>query len=205
MNPVPLLVTITLVMSLFTAPAYTDEPAPGSDKYAVATFAGGCFWCMESPYDKTEGVISTVSGYMGGHVINPDYKQVSSGGSGHREVVQVTYDPAVVSYEKLLEVYWKNIDPTDDRGQFCDKGNQYTSAIFVHNDEQRRKAAESLQNLQDNKPFSGKIYTEILEAQQFYPAEDYHQDYYMKNPLRYKYYRYACGRDKRLEMLWGSS
>jgi len=205
MNPVPLLVAITLVLSFFTSPAFTEEPGDDSDKHAIATFAGGCFWCMEPPYDKTEGVISTVSGYMGGHVIKPDYKQVSSGGSGHREVLQVTYDPAVVSYAELLEVYWKNIDPTDDRGQFCDKGNQYTSAIFVHNDEQRRKATESMQNLQNNKPFSGEIYTEILEAKQFYPAEDYHQDYYMKNPLRYKYYRYACGRDKRLDMLWGSS
>ncbi len=179
--------------------------AAAQDSQATATFAGGCFWCMEPPYDEIEGVIATISGYMGGHVANPSYEQVSSGRSGHVEVIQITYDPARVSYEELLEIFWKNIDPTDDRGQFCDKGEQYRSAIFVHGEAQRKLAAASLKNLQANKPFKGRIYTDIREATQFYPAEDYHQDYYMKNPLRYKYYRYACGRDKRLKALWGSS
>ncbi|MDX1519690.1 MAG: peptide-methionine (S)-S-oxide reductase MsrA [Gammaproteobacteria bacterium] len=198
-----LLAVLALSASLLMAAAIAGEYAAKNKAQAVATFAGGCFWCMEPPYDKTEGVISTISGYMGGHVVNPSYEQVSSGKSGHIEVVQVTYHPDIVSYEELLEIFWMNIDPTDDRGQFCDKGPQYRSAIFFHDESQRNKAIESKQTLQKNKPFKESIATEILEASEFYPAEEYHQDYYTKNPLRYKYYRFACGRDKRLEAVWG--
>ena len=158
---------------------------------------------MEPPYDKLKGVISTTSGYMGGHVDKPTYKQVSRGGTGHTEVVQVIYDPAVISYEKLLHTFWLNIDPTDARGQFCDKGTQYRTEIFYHNAEQRDLAEQSKTELLGNKPFKGDIVTPISTAASFFPAEGYHQDYYQKNPIRYKYYRYSCGRDKRLEKLWG--
>lgn len=170
---------------------------------AVATFAGGCFWCMEPPFDKLEGVISTTSGYTGGRKKNPTYKEVSAGGTGHAEAVQIVYDPDIVSYQKLLDVFWHNIDPTTANRQFCDHGNQYRSEIFYHDEEQKKLAEQSKQDLEQNKPFKQKIVTEITAVSEFYPAEDYHQDYYMKNPVRYKYYRYGCGRDKRLEELWG--
>jgi peptide-methionine (S)-S-oxide reductase len=172
---------------------------------AVAIFAGGCFWCMEPPFDKREGVISTTSGYTGGHVPNPDYKQVSAGGTGHTEALQVVYDPARVSYSSLLEVFWRNIDPLDAGGQFCDRGSQYRSAVFYRDAEQRRLAEQSKQELQHVEVFSktGKpIATEIVAASEFYPAEEYHQDYYTKNPLRYKFYRHGCGRDRVLESYW---
>lgn len=171
---------------------------------AVATFAGGCFWCMEPPYDRLDGVTSTVSGYMGGHVKDPTYEQVSSGGTGHAEVVQVTYDPDVVSYEKLLEVFWHNVDPFDGGGQFCDRGDSYRTAIFYHTQAQERAAKASKERLEDSERFDRPIVTEITEAGEFYPAEDYHQNYSERNPLRYKYYRWRCGRDERLEEIWGS-
>jgi len=174
-------------------------------KTEIATFAGGCFWCMEPPFDKVEGVISTTSGYTGGNKVNPTYKQVSAGSTGHAEAIRIEYDPAKVSYEDLLEVFWKNIDPTTLNSQFCDHGSQYRSAIFYHNDAQKSAAEKSLDKLNQTKPFDDPVVTEITEAGTFYPAEEYHQDYYQKNPLRYKYYRFACGRDKRLEMLWGES
>jgi len=173
--------------------------------YAKATFAGGCFWCMEPPYDKLPGVISTTSGYMGGKTRNPTYEQVSSGSTGHAEVVQVVYDPKKVSYDKLLEVFWRNIDPTQINGQFCDHGSQYRSAIFFLGEEQKRAAEASKAALMKKKPFSGEIVTEITSATEFYPAEDYHQDYYIKNPIRYKFYREGCGRDAQLKQIWGSS
>lgn len=169
----------------------------------VATFAGGCFWCMESDMDKVDGVVKTLSGYMGGHKKNPTYKQVSRGGTGHAEVVQVTYDPSKVNYQKLLDVFWKNIDPTVKDRQFCDKGSQYRSAIFFHNEEQKKLALGSKAKLEKSKPFKGPIHTEINMAADFYEAEGYHQDYYQKNPVRYKYYRYSCGRDNRLAEIWG--
>ena len=172
---------------------------------AVATFAGGCFWCMEPPYDKLDGVHSTVSGYIGGEKLNPTYREVSAGSTGHTEAVQVTYDPAKVSYEKLLDVFWVNIDPTVSDRQFCDRGNQYRTGIFYHGDEQRELARASKSKLESTKPFKDPIVTEITAADTFYPAEDYHQDYYKKNPLRYKFYRYNCGRNKRLDELWGDS
>lgn len=170
---------------------------------AKATFAGGCFWCMEPPYDKLPGVVSTTSGYMGGKTRNPTYEQVSSGETGHTEVVQVIYDPKKVSYDKLLEVFWRNVDPTQRDGQFCDHGSQYRTVIFFHDDEQKRAAETSKAVLLKKKPFPGGIVTEITSATEFYPAEDYHQDYYRKNPVRYKFYRSGCGRDARLKELWG--
>lgn len=172
-------------------------------KQASAIFAGGCFWCMEGPYDQLDGVISTTSGYIGGSVPNPTYEQVSAGDTGHAESVRVVYDPTKVGYDKLVEVFWHNVDPTQVDGQFCDHGHQYRTAIFYANDEQKQIAERSLAELEKTKPFEGKIVTEIVPAMVFYPAEDYHQDYYQKNPLRYKYYRWACGRDQRLTELWG--
>ena len=169
-----------------------------------ATFAGGCFWCMEHPFDQLSGVISVTSGYTGGHKKNPTYEEVSAGGTGHAESVQVVYDPAKVTYEKLLNVFWHNIDPTTKDRQFCDAGNQYRSAIFYHNEEQHQLALQSKAQLEKNKTFKEPIVTEIVKATEFYPAEEYHQHYYKKNPIRYKYYRTSCGRDKRLKELWGS-
>ena len=170
----------------------------------VATFAGGCFWCMEPPYDKLDGVKSTVSGYMGGHVANPTYKQVVAGDTGHAEVVQVTYDPDVVSYERLLQVFWRNIDPLDGGGQFCDRGDSYRSAIFAHSEAQQRAAEASKQALEGSNRFAAPVVTEVQPAGEFYPAEGYHQNYYQENPLRYRFYRASCGRDARLEALWGA-
>jgi peptide-methionine (S)-S-oxide reductase len=181
--------------------ADADEPA----MLETATFAGGCFWCMEGPFDALDGVISTTAGYTGGAQPNPTYEQVSAGGTGHAESVQVTYDPQRVTYEKLLEVFWHNIDPTVVDQQFCDHGNQYRTAIFYHNDAQKQAAEASLAALTESKPFKEPIKTGLVKAGPFYAAEDYHQDYYKKNPLRYKFYRYNCGRDQRLTELWGSA
>jgi peptide-methionine (S)-S-oxide reductase len=170
---------------------------------AVAIFAGGCFWCMEPPFDKLDGVSSTISGYIGGTAADADYKTVSSGRTAHYEALKVEYDPTRVSYEKLLEVFWRNVDPLDGNGQFCDKGPQYRSAIFV-TDEQRTPAEASKAALEKSGKLPGRIVTEILTATRFYPAEEYHQDYYKKNPTKYAYYRWNCGRDRRLERLWGA-
>jgi peptide-methionine (S)-S-oxide reductase len=170
-----------------------------------ATFAGGCFWCMEHPFDEIPGVVSVTPGYTGGQKKNPTYEEVSAGGTGHAESVQIVYDPAKVTYEKLLDVFWHNIDPVAKNRQFCDTGHQYRSAIFYHNEEQHRLALQSKALLEKNKTFKEPIATEIVQATEFYPAEDYHQHYYKKNPIRYKYYRTTCGRDKRLKELWGSA
>jgi len=172
-------------------------------KTETAIFAGGCFWCMEHPFDVLEGVISTTSGYTGGHKKNPTYEEVSAGGTGHAESMQVLYDPDKVSYEKLLDVFWHNIDPTTANRQFCDVGNQYRPAIFYNSEKQKLAAQASLEKLKKSKPFPGDIVVEITPASTFYPAEEYHQNFYLKNPLRYKFYRYNCGRDQRLEQLWG--
>lgn len=192
---------VALLFLIGAAPA-TRAAAP---KRAVATFAGGCFWCMEPPFDRTAGVISTTSGYIGGRVDRPTYAQVSAGGTGHAEAVQVVYDPARVTYAQLLDIFWRNIDPIAVDRQFCDTGDQYRSAIFFHDDEQRKLAAESKAALERSGRFKQRIATQIVAAATFYPAEAYHQDYYVKNPLRYKYYRYQCGRDARLEELWGKA
>jgi peptide-methionine (S)-S-oxide reductase len=180
--------------------ASQSGPSAGTAK---ATFAGGCFWCMEPPYDKLDGVLSTISGYAGGKKKNPTYEEVSAGTTGHTEVVQVTYDPKKITYEKLLDVFWRNIDPLTPNRQFCDVGSQYRAAIFYHDEDQKRLAEASKKAL--GKRFKEPIVTEIVRFTEFYPAEDYHQDYYTKNPLRYKFYRHNCGRDRRLEELWGSA
>jgi peptide-methionine (S)-S-oxide reductase len=196
-----LMMTVVLGLS-GQAAAATDTATPA---YETATFAGGCFWCMEAPFDKLNGVISTTSGYTGGHKKDPTYKEVSHGGTGHAEAVQIVYDPKKVSYTKLLDVFWHNVDPTNAHGQFCDNGDQYRSEIFYHNEEQRRLAVASEQDLEKHKPFSAPIVTRIVPATTFYPAEEYHQNYYQNNPIRYKYYRFSCGRDQQLEKLWGES
>ncbi len=180
-------------------PAIGTTPVP----LAKATLAGGCFWCMEPPYDKLEGVISTTSGYTGGHKLQPTYEEVSAGATGHAEAVQIVYDPRKITYAELLKVFWRNIDPTTPDRQFCDKGSQYRSAIFYHDPEQKRLAEESRREIEQSKSFPQPIVTEIVSAGEFYPAEEYHQDFYQKNPVRFKLYKFACGRDRRLEELWG--
>jgi peptide-methionine (S)-S-oxide reductase len=177
--------------------------APKAPRLEKATFAGGCFWCMEEALDKVQGVVSTTSGYTGGQKPHPTYEEVSAGATGHAESVQILYDPTKVSYEKILDLFWHNIDPTTPDRQFCDKGHQYRSAIFYHNENQRRLAEESKKMIEKIKTFSEPIATEIVAASDFYPAEEYHQDFYKKNPLRYKFYKYNCGRAQRLHELWG--
>jgi len=182
------------------APKHVPKDAPaGLEK---ATFAGGCFWCMQPPFDKLDGVVSTAAGYTGGHTVNPTYEEVSSGGTGHAEAVEVLYDPKKIGYDKLLEVFWHNVDPTATDHQFCDYGDQYRSEIFYHTTEQKRLAELSKAALERSKPFQDPIVTKITPASTFYPAEDYHQEFYKKSPIRYKFYRYNCGRDARLNQLW---
>jgi len=172
---------------------------------AKATFAGGCFWCMEEAFEPVEGVVSVVSGYTGGHVENPTYEQVSAGGTGHTESIEVIFDPQKVSYEHLLEIFWRNVDPTTPNAQFCDHGNQYRTAIFYHDEVQQQLIEVSKKKIEISKNFPESIVTEVAPASAFYPAEEYHQDFYSKNPVRYKYYKWNCGRAKRLEQLWGKS
>jgi peptide-methionine (S)-S-oxide reductase len=175
--------------------------APGT---AVAIFAGGCFWCVEADFDKVPGVLRTISGYTGGKAENPTYNQVVSGSTGHTEAVEITFDPSKVSYQKLLDVFWRNHDPLAKDRQFCDTGNQYRAAIFFHGEEQQKLAEETRKAVRAK--FAPRVvHTEVAKAEKFYPAEDYHQDYYQKNPLRYKFYRGGCGRDAALEKLWGSA
>jgi peptide-methionine (S)-S-oxide reductase len=182
-----------------------EAQATTEKKIETATFAGGCFWCMEPPFDKLDGVISTTSGYTGGQTKNPSYEEVSSGGTGHAESVQIIFDPTKVSYARLLDVFWHNIDPFTLNGQFCDHGRQYRTAIFYHSEEQKRLAEASKQALEQSGRFTKPIVTEIVPAGEFYKAEEYHQDYYQKNPIRYKFYRYNCGRDQVLESIWGKT
>jgi peptide-methionine (S)-S-oxide reductase len=200
----------TVTIATMAAAFAQTGTSPGAAKAAVrtlanATFAGGCFWCMEPPFDKLDGVVSTTSGYIGGTTKQPTYHEVSSGATGHAEAVQIVYDPKKVSYEKLLEVFWHNVDPTVKDRQFCDIGTQYRTSIFYHDAEQKRLAEASKAALAKSKPFKAEIVTPIVAAGDFWPAEDYHQDYYMKNPVRYKLYRGGCGRDARLEELWGQA
>ena len=190
-------ITAGMVVMLSSAIAQT----PG--ELSKATFAGGCFWCMEPPYDKIDGVVETVSGFSGGDVENPSYDAVVRGGTGHLEVVQVVYDPDKVSYEQLLEIFWRNIDPFQANGQFCDRGPMYRSAIFPHDEAQRDAAETSLRQIAALDLSEQPIDTRIIDFKAFYPAEDYHQNYYLENPVRYRYYRWSCGRDQRLEELWG--
>jgi len=179
--------------------------ANDSVREAKATFAGGCFWCMEEAFEGVEGVTSVVSGYTGGQVENPTYEQVSAGGTGHTESIEVTFDPDKVTYQQLLEVFWRNVDPTTPNAQFCDHGNQYRTAIFYHDEVQQQLIDASKKKIESSKNFHESIVTEIAAASVFYPAEEYHQDFYTKNPIRYKYYKWNCGRAKRLEQLWGKS
>jgi peptide-methionine (S)-S-oxide reductase len=180
-------------------------PVAQAQTTAKATFAGGCFWCVEADFDKLPGVLATVSGYIGGTVANPSYQQVSGKQTGHAEAVEVTYDPAKVTYPQLLEYYWRHIDPTVKDRQFCDIGSPYRTAIFTHDAAQMQAATASRDALDKRKPFKEPIVTEIVAAGTFYPAEAYHQDYYVKNPVRYRYYRLSCGRDARLQQLWGAA
>lgn len=184
-------------------PGLAQEAPKEQPATATAVFAGGCFWCMEPPFDKLDGVVATISGYTGGTVAAPTYQQVSAGRTGHYEAVQIRYDPKKVSYEKLLSVFWRQVDPFDAGGQFCDRGQQYATAIFASNDEERRLAERSKEEVA--RQLGKAIVTPVLPAATFYPAEDYHQDYYQKNPVRYHYYRFSCGRDKRLEQVWGGT
>ncbi|MDD5712767.1 MAG: peptide-methionine (S)-S-oxide reductase MsrA [Smithellaceae bacterium] len=200
-----LVVIFLLVVSTAVAAAKGGGRSVAASSLEKATFAGGCFWCMQPPYDKLPGVKKTVVGYTGGQKKNPTYEEVSSGKTGHAESIEVTYDPAEISYSKLLDVFWHNVDPLVKNRQFCDVGNQYRTAIFYHNDEQKRLAEASKEALEKSGHLHGAIYTEIVPATTFYPAEEYHQEYYQKNPLRYKFYRYNCGRDQRLQDIWGTS
>lgn len=190
--------TLTLFLAL-----YTWMPAVYAQDTDKAIFAGGCFWCLEKPFDDLTGVISTTSGYTGGKKDNPSYEEVSSGNTGHAESVEVVYDPQQVSYEQLLDVYWRNVDPVDGGGQFCDRGSQYRPSIFYRSDEQRALAEKSKQALDQSGQLPKPIKTSIIEASEFYPAEDYHQNYYKTNSTWYHFYRFTCGRDQRLEKLWG--
>jgi methionine-S-sulfoxide reductase len=193
--------TAALLAGLTVVPAAAQEPSPASDGTAVATFASGCFWCTESDFEKVPGVVEAVSGYTGGTDPDPTYQEVSAGGTGHTEAVRLRYDPDVVTYEELLDVYWRNVDFLDAGGQFCDRGGQYRPAIFVHGEEQKEAALESKRELEQSGRFDRPVVVPIVEAGTFHPAEDYHQDYHKKNPLRYTFYRYNCGRDARLAEL----
>jgi peptide-methionine (S)-S-oxide reductase len=204
---ITLVAAIGAAFALCRGPASAQAPAPAEKPQVteIATFAGGCFWCVESDFDKVDGVISTISGFMGGTTANPSYHEVSAGGTGHREVVQITFDPAKVSYKALVEHFWRTIDPYDAGGQFCDRGESYTTAIFAHTPEQKKIAEESKAELEKNGPLKQPIATVVRDAGPFTAAEDYHQDFYKKNPARYKFYRYGCGRDARVESIWGKA
>jgi len=192
-----------ITVLLFATALFAGAAQTAAAATAKATFAGGCFWCMEEAMDKVPGVISTTSGYIGGTIKNPSYEQVSSGSTGYVEAVEVVYDPQKVSYQTLLDAFWKNHDPTVTNRQFCDVGTQYRPAIFYHDEAQKRLAEASKAKIIQTKPFSQPVLTTIEKAGTFWPAEDYHQDYYKKNPARYKYYATGCGRYRRLEALWG--
>jgi len=196
-------ISITAGLCLFTGMTLSSSGDPAATAPAKAYFAGGCFWCMEEAFEKVEGVVSVVSGYMGGTVADPTYEQVSAGRTGHAEAVEVSYDPAKVSYQKLLDTFWRNVDPVTPNAQFCDHGSQYRSAGFFGTEEEQRLAEESKSAIERSKRLSAPIVTQLLKASTFYPAEEYHQEYYKKNPVRYKYYKFSCGRAQRLEALWG--
>ena len=196
------LCVVAVLVAAATGAALAQSPDRSAPPPALATFAGGCFWCVEADFDKVPGVISTTSGYTGGKVDNPNYNQVSAGGTGHAEAVEIAFDPSKVGYQKLLDVFWRNHDPLAKDRQFCDRGDQYRPAIFYH-DEEQRKLAEASKKAVQEKLAPRVVQTEIVKAGAFFKAVDDHQDYYEKNPVRYKFYRYNCGRDQRLEELWG--
>jgi peptide methionine sulfoxide reductase msrA/msrB len=192
---------VALFLLLLANSASAEEPSSANVESVV--LAGGCFWCIEADYEKLDGVLDVVSGYAGGHVKNPSYKQVSSGRSGHLEVARISYDADVISYEQILDFFFRHIDPTRSDGQFCDAGPQYRPAIFYKDDNQKQRALAVMERIEKTKPFKQPLKVELIRETVFYPAEDYHQDYYKKNPFRYKYYRFSCGRDSRVEELWG--
>ena len=196
-------VSIMAVVICATLAGWPSSGVQSAPTTAKAYFAGGCFWCMEEAFEKVDGVISVVSGYMGGTVANPTYEQVSDGRTGHAESIEVTYDPTKVTYQKLLDAFWRNVDPITPNAQFCDHGNQYRSAIFYTTDEEKQLSEETKNKIEQSERLPAPIVTQLVPASTFYPAEDYHQDYYKKNPLRYKYYKYSFGRSQRLEALWG--
>jgi len=200
MHMVTLLVSLAALLATTPAVAQASSQSPAQARTAV--FAGGCFWCMEGPFEKLAGVSAVVSGYSGGRTTNPTYEQVTAGGTGHTEVVRVSYDPAKVSFATLLEIYWRNVDPFDGGGQFCDRGASYRPEIFVATEDERRIAEQSKTALEQR--FGRPIAVRVTAAAPFYAAEGYHQDYYLRNPLRYKYYRNGCGRDARLDQVWGA-
>jgi peptide-methionine (S)-S-oxide reductase len=199
---IPLVALLTVACS-DGSEAQVRTRAPAGAPLDTAVFAGGCFWCVEEAFDKVEGVVSTTSGYTGGHTRNPAYEEVVTGHTGHAEVVRVVYDPKKVSYQQLLNVFWRNIDPLTENRQFCDRGSQVRSAIFTDGAEQHRLAEASKRELERSGRFKQPIVTEVVAASRFYPAEEYHQDYYQKNPVRYRFYKTSCGRARRLEELWG--
>lgn len=207
MNKINFLMSIGCVLLMLSSLLGIPQGSHANDglQQAKATFAGGCFWCMEEAFEKIEGVVSAVSGYTGGQVENPTYEQVSAGGTGHTESIEVIFDPNKVTYKQLLDVFWRNVDPTTPNAQFCDHGNQYRTAIFYHDESQKQVIEESKERIETSKTFPESIVTEIAPASAFYSAEEYHQDFYTKNPIRYKYYKWNCGRTKRLEQLWGKS
>ena len=196
---------LLFLLVTFGAAARDNVHAADAKPVSKATFAGGCFWCMQPAFDGLPGVSSTTVGYTGGQKVNPTYEEVSAGGTGHAESIEITFDPTKTTYKKLLNVFWHNVDPTTRDREFCDSGNQYRTAIFFHDQEQEIEAKESEAALDESKPFKEPIVTEIVQATKFYPAEEYHQFYYKKNPIRYKFYRYNCGRYQRLRELWGAS
>ena len=202
------LVCVTIVMArggMVSAEEKNQREDAPMTQTAVATLAGGCFWCMEPPFEQLPGVLSVTSGYTGGTQVNPTYEEVCSGTTGHAESIQIVYDPSKVTYERLLDVFWRNIDPTTPNQQFADHGSQYRTAIFYHTEEQKRLALESKTQLEQSHNFNKPIVTEIVPASTFYPAEDYHQDYYKKNPLHYKLYRIGSGREGFLKQTWGGA
>jgi len=208
MRKIVLIIILSFILGgPLNASAYKDREniamSKQNEKVEKATFAGGCFWCMEYPFEKLDGVIEVISGYTGGHKINPTYEEVSSGGTGHLEAIQITYDPDKITYQELLDVYWRQIDPTDAGGSFVDRGSQYKSAIFYHSDEQKHLAEISKENLDKSGRYENPVVVEVLKYSKFYEAEKYHQDYYKENPFKYKYYRHSSGRDQYLKKIWG--
>ena len=200
-RPMPRMTRTIFAALIFASAAAISMPGAAADKKASAIFAGGCFWCVESDFDKVPGVISTTSGYIGGSAKTANYKTITSRPTGHYEAVRIVYDPDKVSYRRLLNVFWRSVDPTDAGGQFCDRGHSYKTAVFVKNEDQRKIALGTKKKAEET--LGKKIVTKIQTAGPFYKAENYHQDYYKRNPVRYKVYRYGCGRDQKIRSLWG--
>ncbi len=203
LQPIRFILPIIFLSLLHVNISHAEGSGKQSTKNNTIVLAGGCFWCIESDYEKLDGIIDVVSGYSGGHITNPTYQQVTTGTSGHIEVVEVTYNPKIISYEKILDYFWHHIDPTRNDGQFCDRGPQYRPAIFYKNDKEKEAILKSARHITKTKPFDAPLKVAFIPQATFYRAEEYHQDYYKKSPIRYKYYRFSCRRDARIEELWG--